>query len=584
MAHVRDPFLDLEKHLQQLEEQVDKLVIALDEWRQWKTEYEALQTDVQALPTAATREALSQTRQAFRGELVNDKELTDIFGTNDAKRPHQILSTVSNRLDYVSKNIDTLARQLEAAENKLAATRVVSNPEATDEDGLPITEIMEELDDDDNVVSYNLRRPGDGQQQLLQVLEEAGVKALPSVSSAKPKPDALAAAPADPAESRKAQPKVCKSESPPKSKPEKAPKKKSVAFADDTKPTFEMRLADPDPVKRLEALYRQAKDQESIITDPIMPADESAEDAALREDMIRYNKQTLEYEMGPIVAELNLEEGSDFDEDDWGYDDEDEEDEEDDEDDWGRSTSGVMDDDYRRQMAELRERITQRSLGKKNDRSVDEVSEGIGCISIKQEPAETAETLQGKQNTAPQTQPEQDVKKSVRFATNSDIAEGSEPSTQQVPTRPEKPEVDPLSDVVERNSTTTIKSPPTSKKRASRFKRERANEGPTTPFPTIAPEKPTNTVRYVPSGPEGRTMAPDILEHEPTNEIKEPDEFDASLLHQQVTEEYYKMRNKMINRQGGFLKEDESPIQPLDEDEGGPKRVSRFKAARLAKP
>jgi unconventional prefoldin RPB5 interactor 1 len=90
------------------------------------------------------------------------------------------------------------------------------------------------------------------------------------------------------------------------------------------------------------------------------------------------------------------------------------------------------------------------------------------------------------------------------------------------------------------------------------------------------------TTRYAPSGPEGQTLVSTILEREPSAEAKEPDELDATLLHQQVTEEYYKMRNKMINQRGGFLKENTDPIQPLDEEEGGPKRLSRFKAARLA--
>jgi unconventional prefoldin RPB5 interactor 1 len=39
----------------------------------------------------------------------------------------------------------------------------------------------------------------------------------------------------------------------------------------------------------------------------------------------------------------------------------------------------------------------------------------------------------------------------------------------------------------------------------------------------------------------------------------------------------------MIQRQGGFLKEEESEVVPLTEEEGGPKKISRFKAARLAK-
>ena len=67
--------------------------------------------------------------------------------------------------------------------------------------------------------------------------------------------------------------------------------------------------------------------------------------------------------------------------------------------------------------------------------------------------------------------------------------------------------------------------------------------------------------------------------------MPEPDEFDPALLSQEVATEYHKMRNRMIQRQGGFLKndEDESGIVPLDEEEGGPKKVSRFKAARLAR-
>lgn len=182
MPQIRDPSEDLERHLEQLGRQVDNLVIARDEWLQWKQEYEALRTDVQALSPTATRAALTQTRQAFKAELVDEKELVEIFGRNDSKKRDQIISTVANRLDYVSKNITTLTKQLEAAENKLAATRVVSFPEATDEDGLPITEISEELDDDDNVISYSLRRPGDSQPQLLEALEKAGIRELPSAS------------------------------------------------------------------------------------------------------------------------------------------------------------------------------------------------------------------------------------------------------------------------------------------------------------------------------------------------------------------------------------------------------------------
>ncbi|KAI1425143.1 Prefoldin subunit-domain-containing protein [Xylaria sp. FL1777] len=589
MTQVRDPLQDLERHLEKIEEQVDKLIIALDEWQQWKQEYEALRTDVRALAPTATRAALTQTRQAFKGELVNEKELVEIFGRDDSKKRDQIVSTVSNRLDYVSKNITTLAKQLEAAENKLATARVVASPEATDEDGLPITEISEELDDDDNVISYSLRRPGNSEPQLLEALEKAGIKELPSESleselSTPSSTSNYSTAVSSNSSNTKQQPRPDGENSAEASEVKQLPRKKSVTFTEDTKEPNEPST----PAKRLEELYQQAKDQETIISDPVMPADESPEDAELREDMLRYNKETMMYEMAPIVAELELEEGSGDDDDDWDYDDSEEDD--DNEDQWGRSTSGIVDDEYKRQMLELKERLSKKTFGeqKESDNEEDDgLAEGIGRIAIRHEdssPIQSSSSLAAVNGNAPPDSTSKDeIKKSVRFASTLDVAEP--PSSAPQPKLPQiqHPEVDPLSDVVERRSTETTNTAPTSGRKPSRFRKARANDVPATQIPPIVPEKPTDTTKYAPSGPEGQTLAPTILEHEPSNKVKEPDEFDANLLHQQVTEEYYKMRNKMIGRHGGFLKENTDPIQPLEEEEGGPKRVSRFKAARLAK-
>ncbi|TRX96488.1 hypothetical protein FHL15_002760 [Xylaria flabelliformis] len=586
MTQVRDPSEDLERHLEQLGKQVDNLVIALDEWRQWKQEYEALRTDLQGLPPTATRADLTQTRQAFQGDLVNEKELVDIFGRNDARKRDQILSTISNRLDYVSKNITTLAKQLEAAENKLAATRVVSFPEATDEDGLPITEISEELDDDDNVISYSLRRPGDNQPQLLEALEKAGIKELSSASR-EPESEGMSDKPKQTSDVPSANPANVQGQPPSNggnsaesSKPKKIPKKKSVTFTEDTKPATEKRPL--HMTQRLEELYRQAKEQENVISDPVMPADESPEDAELREDMIRYNKETMMYEMAPIVAELQLEEGS-ADDDDWDYDDSEEDD--DDEDQWGRSTSGVVDDDYRRQMLELKERLSKQTFGEQKtsgDEEDDEFSEGIGRITVRSgnpDSIQDSSKLPAANEHATNSTSKDEAKKGVRFAPNLDIAGPSPSVTQPKPIQQHLPEVDPLSDVVERRSTKATQVTPTSGRKPSKFRKERASGGLAMP----APEKPSDATRYAPSGPEGQTLASEVLEHEPSSTAKEPDELDANLLHQQVTEEYHKMRNRLIGRQGGFLKENTDPIQPLEEEEGGPKRVSRFKAARLAK-
>jgi len=585
MAQARDPYRDLERHLQKLEEQVDNLIIALDEWRQWKQEYESLRTDVQALPSTASRPALTQTRQAFKGELVDEKELVEIFGRNDSKKRDQIVSVISNRLDYVSKNTETLAKRLDAAENKLAGARVVAHPDATDEDGLPITEISEQLDDDDNVISYSLRRPGDSQPQLLEALEKAGIKKLPSDSEVSAAETTSAVEPSKPA---KPSPLATNDSNPPKPNETKTPhaqnplKKKTVTFSEDTKQSSEVSNGEKsDTVRRLEELYRQAREQEDIISEPVIPADDSPEDAALREDMIRYNKETMMYEMGPIVAELQLEEGSG--DDDWD-DDEDDEYDDDDEDQWGRSTSGIVDDEYKRQMLELKERLSKKTFGEltargeEDQEEEDEFAEGIGRIAVRQENSTTA----ANGSVMPGVAPDTETKKSVRFASSLDVTESTPPASKPEPTQPRPPDVDPLSDVIERRSSEPSKTTPASERKPSRFRKGRANEGQAVPTPTIAPERPTTAPRYAPSGPEGQTVASTILEHEPTNEVKEPDELDANLIHQQVTEEYYKMRNKMISRQGGFLKENTNPIQPLEEEEGGPKRVSKFKAARLA--
>ena len=617
MTETKDSFATLERHIELLEENIEKLSNALSHWRQWKNEYEALREDVDALPQSPSREDLSRTREGFSGKLVEKKELVDIFGKNDSKKLDQIKSILINRLDYVTKNIQTLEKQVETAQNKLAAATVVSNPDvATDEDGLPIMEIMEELDDDDNVISYNLRAPGgDSQSKLLETLEkmgikeedlpeggvnssddvpmngdrsmtkEAGTEDIPRPTSSEPTPTLNTA--------RDSKPSTLTSSQNTKGpnaqdtvESEVTPKKKGVSFAEDTKSGDE---GESETSKRLVEILRKARDEQGIIEDPVMPADDSPEDAALREDMIRYNKETMEYEMAPIVAELNLEEGSDIDTDEYSdfYE---EDDDDDDEDQWGRSTKSVVDDDWKRQMLELKERLSERAFGVEKTGADDEDEdnmEGIGRIAIRHEkPPSSEQFAEGEKAQEPLPPTNGNDKKGVRFAPTLDIAEEPAPS----PPPPSahaapvtKAVIDPLSDVMERSGGTTGATP-TSNKKPSRFRQARANGGvPTFQGVPLVPERSTEQdQKFAPSGPEGRTLAASVLEHEPSQKVREPDEFDASLVQQQVAEAYHRARNRLIHKQGGFLKEDERPVRPLEEEEGGPKRVSRFKAARLA--
>lgn len=52
----------------------------------------------------------------------------------------------------MQENVKAIGRRLESANEKLLTANVVSQPEVRNEEGLPITEISEELDDDGNII------------------------------------------------------------------------------------------------------------------------------------------------------------------------------------------------------------------------------------------------------------------------------------------------------------------------------------------------------------------------------------------------------------------------------------------------
>jgi unconventional prefoldin RPB5 interactor 1 len=92
------------------------------------------------------------------------------------------VNLLDRRIDYVEQNVRTVLKQIEAAETKLAAATVISTPEVRNEEGLPLTEIIEELDEEGNIVSSRTSTPGSAKPQLLEVLKKAGVTDLPSDS------------------------------------------------------------------------------------------------------------------------------------------------------------------------------------------------------------------------------------------------------------------------------------------------------------------------------------------------------------------------------------------------------------------
>lgn len=623
MATIKDHFLDLERHRRQLEDNVEKLRKALTHWRMCDTEYEELKEEVEAVPEPLDRADLDRICDEFEGQVVTQKEVKEIFGESKPKPKAQIINLLSRRIDYVSKNVETLEKQLDVAEKKYEKASIVVNPDVRDEEsGLPITDIIEELDEDDQVTSYRLQRPGDMQPQLREALEKAGIKEKDLAETNQKsaiEPEGGAGAEhgrieeveeVEEVEDEKPQEQQApvKAEEEKEKRPERPKPKKGVSFSEDTKPGDDPDVNGDQPMtrtaERLEQIMQQAKEQANPISDPVMPEDESDDDAELRREMLRYSMTDI----APIVAELEIDEGSQSEYSEMEFSDEDgDEDFNDaeDEDEHGRYKGRAVDDKYRRRMQEL-----EAKLGIKSTREIEEEAEaeangkipdeGIARIAVQPAPVKSA-----LKSDPDLTQEDNLKKKGVKFASAVDVAPST---TTEAPVsavdEPKQPFVDPMKGkIVERNSAPPPAAPaPTEPKKTSRFKKARTATTPspadTPPAAQALPSRPKGPsdaparflegvlegdVRTAPEGPEGKTLAGTIVERDAPVGAAEPDEFDAALLHQEAAVEYHRVRNRMIQMQGGFVREEEAAIEyPEDEDEGG-KRVSRFKAARLAR-
>lgn len=571
---VKDSFLDLERHRQLLEDNIAKLRKSLQQWQTWEVEYEGLKEEILAADPAPDCNQLIAIGSQYEGDFVTKKEIDDILGSTTPRSVAQVVNILDRRIDYVVQNVCTIQKQIDAAENRLVAATVISTPDVRNEEGLPLTDIIEELDEEGNIISSHTTTPGSAKPQLLEVLQKAGVKDLstqdlqtteraPSKEDVKSREDAPARA------------------------------KKGVTFADDTKAGPEHEKS--QTAKRIEGIMKLARQSESPSEPPVIPTNESAEDAALRREMLQYGMS----EVGAVVAELDIEEGSEWSDED--YDDADAT-SSDDEDVFGRSTSSVVDDELRQRMIELEERLGARvmeNIGKKAS-DYDIVQEGIGRVTINGQ-----DKLEGTAQTLAED------KKFVRFSEDLDVAPAAKIRRASTSSAPKPSIPAPVSDIVERNAPADAPQPKPAKK-ASRFKAARSSVlvaddprastaawGPSSAVP-LYPAKPPGPkpfstpiifstaderTRVVPTGPKGKTLAATIVERDVPldSEVAEPDEFDANLLNQEVATEYHRLRNRMIQRQGGFTQEEESEIVPLAEEEGGPKKMSRFKAARLSR-
>lgn len=330
---------------------------------------------------------------------------------------------------------------------------------------------------------------------------------------------------------------------------------------------------------------------------PVIPH-ESPEDAAIRREMLQYSMN----EVGAVVAEIDLEEGDFSDDDEFDeYDDEfDDSEEEEEENEYGM-TRPIISEEYAQKMAELETKL--------NASMIENLGPNPDDDEIKEQLAKDAHRLVVKKDSDHDTimntkvgetlekEPEKakdGSKKGVRFADQLDISSASKTS-EEVTTPAPEPTVSET--IVERSAATKEPSSKASSKpkRVSRFKSDRSSSSkeeaasssnpPSERFQSsfkIMPQ-PMPT-RPVPEGPPGKILSSDIVERPSGQSTAPPDdtELDPEFLHREATVAMHKMRNQMIQKQGGFMPSKEEEENPLYEEiDGKLKKVSRFKAARF---
>lgn len=408
--------------------------------------------------------------------------------------------------------------------------------------------------------------------------------------------------------------------------------KKRVSFANDTK-SAEASHKDHAPTKRTALKANpispgsyQGSTADVGALEPEIPSirarsvstEESYEDAELLRQMLQYNMN----EVGAIVAQIDLDENdssagnSDKDTDGRESATDDEEDDE-----YGRTTTRVVDDDYRNKMLELERRL------------VSKMPENNGVASQMKDVIVMHKRVGKEQHNAPfddaGATTHESKKKDVRFANElkvvgmpkatafdeaRDIAaesytipvhdivrerESSLPGSEMRSDEPRKgskfgslPVKDTPGDLNGRRDNilkprSVMNGPLAQGDLESWPKPIGSTKASKIVIPTIDANQ--NRSRIAPQGPPGKTHAAVLVERplaESSEAITDPDEFDPALMQQEIAAEYYRMRNRMVQRNGGFLKEEDEPAQvslsELEEAEGG-KKISKFKAARLAK-
>jgi len=608
MATIKDSFLDLERHRLQLEQTVGQLETALNHWRKWDAEYEALREEISPLSSSVTTQeapkknvssssslSLERAKRDFKSVLINDKEKDVIFGSGKAgaKTLEQVCNILDRRLDYVGKNINTLESQLTEARRKMELAAIVGDPGLENDDGPPFTEITEELDADGNVVNYQLLRPGEKHLQFKEALEKAG----------NIQPD-----------SDRGQNEAVTSSSPVESVPPTRPIGVEEHFTRSTSPYDVVRpphAALSSNLPQEDSFHRQDSDPghfsnswdvingDGHVSGDIKITPDDDESCGLSKDLrdasddldesSTYNPDQLSMDTKKIVAifqDLKDDDLSDYesmvdDDDEWEDCEGEDEDDSDQEDQYGRSTKRVVSREYEERVMAIKKRLgldwqVSRSaedyaVGDEEDSSGDDDMH-VGRIAVNQKSSASSSfssasrepPKRGILKSSPAASPTLGLKKkkSVRFAEELDIAPSKKLARRQAAPKKKRKNPAPVrEELIVREGSPVPDEASQKGKKATRFRQHLRQDN---------AEK-----RGAPgaSAKTHATMADITVRDDPAPSLDPEYEADMAA----ISEAYHDKRRRMIQQQAGFAGDDRSSIQAVEED-GTPKRVSRFKS------
>ncbi|CAD0088029.1 unnamed protein product, partial [Aureobasidium vineae] len=163
-----------------MEENVAKLRKSLQHWRTWDAEYEGLKEEL------SSGVNVQYEKDCTKNFILTIPEIFDLFGIGKGpiRHPIEVSRLVDRRLDYVQQNVSTISKQVEKTESQLSEVLEEMDRENDDtqEPGLPMTEIIEELDEDGNIISSKVTQPEHQTAQIIETLRKAGLKDMDSKS------------------------------------------------------------------------------------------------------------------------------------------------------------------------------------------------------------------------------------------------------------------------------------------------------------------------------------------------------------------------------------------------------------------